>query len=59
MIEKEKFYTVKQTADFLQVNSRLVYRLIENLSLPVKEVGFGNLIPRYKIKGEYILKLKK
>jgi len=59
MIDKEKFYSAKETAIFLGVNVKTVYRLIQSLELHAIRIGFGKKIDRYRVQGKEIIRIKK
>ena len=59
MIDKKKYYSVKDTAILLGASLRTVYRLIQTKKLIAVRVGFGEQVNRYQVKGEEIIQTKK
>jgi len=57
-IKENCYYTVDQTADRLQVDSSIIYRLIKNKTLPVLNIGATGARPTFRILGKWILEIK-
>ena len=57
-IKENCYYTVDQTADRLQVDSSIIYRLIKNKSLQVLNIGATGARPTFRILGKWILEIK-
>lgn len=57
-IKENCYYTVDQTADRLQVDSSIIYRMIKNKSLQVLNIGATGARPTFRILGKWILEIK-
>jgi len=57
-IKENCYYTVDQTADLLQVDSSIIYRLIKNKTLPVLNIANTGARPTFRILGKWLLELK-
>jgi len=57
-IKENCYYTVDQTADRLQVDSSIIYRLIKNKILPVLNIANTGARPTFRILGKWILEIK-